>query len=178
MAVGIRSGASTGSYGSSIANLNPDMGVRQARIGGLITTIATTAQERMPDFIGGEQGTVYFDWKAVDEANGYDYGANGKVLGSSKRGYETAAERERRLADRRKVWSRFVNNIKGSANRVQRQNNSLPMYTSRYNKAIRAGKTPAQAAVIARRHVNEKEQNEIARIAKKSGLKIALRTNR
>ena len=177
MAVGIRSGASTGSYGSTLQNLNPDAGARGIRAGGMFDTIRL-AGNGMPDFIGGEQGTIYFNWKAVDEANGYDYGANGKVLGSSKKGYETQAEKERRLEDRKKTWAKFVNNVKGVSNRVQARNQGRAMYESAYRQAIREGKTPAQARVAARRHVNEKEQNAIIKAARKSGLVVSARTQR
>lgn len=177
MAVGIRSGASTGSYGSTLQNLYTDAGARGARIGGMVESVRL-AGNGMPDFIGGEQGTIYFDWKAVDEANGYDYGANGKVLGSSKKGYETRAEKEKRLDDRRKTWAKFVNNVKGISNRAQARNQGRAMYDKAYRDAIKAGKSPAQARVAARRYVNTKEQNAIIKAARKSGLSVTARTQR
>ena len=178
MAVGIRSGASTGSYGSTLQNLNPDAGARGITAGGRMIATVRTIGKNMPDFIGGEQGTIYFNWKAVDEANGYDYAANGKVLGSSKKGYETKAEKERRIEDRRKAWEKFANNVKGIGNRIQSRNQGRAMYETAYRQAIKDGKTPAQARVAARRHVNEKEQNAIIKAARKSGLVVSARTQR
>lgn len=161
MAVGIRSNASTGSYGATLNQLGS-------------SSFAGT----LPDYIGGRQGTIYIDWSAVDRANGYNRDAMGRVLGSSKRGFETADERAQRLADREKVWARFVNNWRGTTNRAQMQNNSASLYRAELRRQIQAGKSVAEAQVAARRYVNDREQNELSRVAANSGLKIYAKTTR
>lgn len=179
MAVGIRSNARTGSYGSTLANLNADMSAWSLQLsdGRNFGREWNGSGDRFPDYIGGSNGTIYFDWKAVDEANGFTYGANGKVKGTGKGGGETAEEKADRMAKRSDVWGKFVNNIRGSANRVQSQNQSQSMFNSEFKKATgKQGKSVAEATVQAKRHVNTKEQGAIERVAKKSGLKIAKMT--
>lgn len=166
MAVGIRSLSSTGSYGSTQNSLR--------------------ASAFQPDFFGGRQGTMYVDYRAIDEANGYDFDRNGRALGSGKNGYETRAERAERMGKREKVVRDFTNSLRGSGNMKQYKDNNQASYDKAYREAYdraRArGQSPSRArrtaSVTARRVVNQREQARLRRVAEKTGMKFAESTQR
>lgn len=160
MAVGVRSQASTGSYGA-----------------GVNSTLAV-GRLAQPDFFGGRQGSVYIDYRKTDEANGYKFDKNGRALGSGKNGYETAAERAERMMKREASVRKFTNAIRGSANQKQYQGNNRATYNKAYQEAIDRGLSPRQAAVVARRTVNQREQERLTRAAKKAGVGIKRFTQR
>ena len=165
MAVGIRSSSSTGSYGSTQNNLR-----------------ATAFQ---PDFFGGRQGTMYVDYRAIDEANGFEFDERGRVLGSSKNGFETSTERADRMAKREKVVRDFSNSLRGSGNLKQYRDNNQATYervfNETYNRARNRDKmTPSRARkraeIAARRAVNQREQARLERVAKNTGMKFKEKT--
>ena len=170
MAVGIRANARTGSYGAG-QNASLELG-----------------RVAQPDFFGGRQGTVYIDYRATDEANGYKFDKNGKVFGSGRNGYETKAEQAKRMADREKSMRTFTNAVRGSANANQYKNNNKASYDKAYNKALNAlakkngGRVTKaierKAAVTARRTVNQREQERLRTAAKKAGVGIKKVTQR
>ena len=166
MAVGIRSLSSTGSYGSTQSSLR--------------------ASAFQPDFFGGRQGTMYVDYRAIDKANGYEVGENGRVLGSGKSGYETRAERAERMAKRERVVRSFTSSLRGSGNMKQYRDNNRATYDKAYREAYERarsrGLTPSKArqraAVTARRTVNAREQARLRRVAEKTGMRFMGGTQR
>ena len=164
MAVGIRSTSSFGSYG---------MGINKTG------EIARTAWNKAhPDFIGTRNGTVGFDWKGFDEANGYTY-IGGKVTGSGKKGFETAKERRERMDKRDKAWAKISGSIVKNKNLAQNSERNEELYRSTRSKtlgSLKNAKLSPQAKIAvannrARRAVTEKENSQIATIAKKYGVR-------
>lgn len=164
MAVGIRSTSSFGSYG---------MGINKTG------EIARTAWNKAhPDFIGTDNGTVGFDWKGFDESQGYTY-VNGKVTGSGKNGYETKAERQERMDKRDKAWAKISGAIVKEKNLSQNSARNEELYRSTRSKTLgtlKNAKLSPQAKIAkanekAKRTVTEKENAQIAAIAKKYGVR-------
>lgn len=164
MAVGIRSTSKMGSYG---AGINKTGEIARGAWG-----------KAHPDFIGTDNGTVGFDWKGFDEANGYSY-KGGKVVGSGKGGYETASERAERMDKRDKAWTKISNSITTDKNLKQNSGASEKLYRdtrrSELGKLRTAKLSPqakiAKANAAARKAVTEKENARIAEIAKKFGVR-------